>query len=119
MKCRHFTGLRDDTCAAGQAYKPLRDVSKHGRAVWPCLQLAGERPAETVCPLRSLMTKEELEQELAERAKQVGDFLAKLVASICPHCDRKIEARQQAGRCQYAQPCGHRLGQVADHGEEE
>lgn len=95
--CRHFTGIQHKTCAAGVEYLPLRDKPPGaGMACWPCLRLAGEPAARTTCPQRVLMTDE---------------ALAKIEAGRCHVCDAMVTSRERVGRCLYARPCGHRIGQ--------
>ena len=40
-----------------------------------------------------------------------ADYMARIAAGICPHCDAPITRRVQEGRCVLAAPCGHRLYQ--------
>lgn len=38
-------------------------------------------------------------------------YLENIKNWICPECNEKINQHRQAGRCVYADPCGHRLYQ--------
>lgn len=47
-----------------------------------------------------------------EFAEAAAKFVKALADGDCPTCGTKVESRRTEGRCAYAEPCGHRLGQV-------
>lgn len=108
-KCVHFNGIQN-TCAAGLDPMSFRDTSGKGMATFPCLDLG--KPCAAICPQRRVMTDEEQDAEHAELMAAVAKFEADLASGACPTCQKKIEKRERVGRCEYARPCGHRLGQV-------
>ncbi len=116
-RCVHFNGIQK-VCAAGVDPMTKRDVSKPGMAVFPCLNWPGRRPCEVVCDQRREMTTEEVAAENAQIDAAVAAFEANLAGGRCPHCFATIQTREQVGRCQYARPCGHRLGQVTTEVDE-
>lgn len=34
--------------------------------------------------------------------------------SVCPYCNQPIKEFELVGRCVYAKPCNHRLGQIVE-----
>lgn len=58
------------------------------------------------------MTPEECEAETAKLIAAADAFEAALALGKCPHCGAQIQRRETVGRCAYARPCGHRLGQT-------
>lgn len=118
--CRHFTGIQHERCKADVRYMNVRDPNgKLGvREPFPCTRFATRMTpvgadCAIKCPARSFWTREEAERNEAESEAAVLAFIAKLNAGIvCPHCDKPITTREKVGRCLYARPCGHRLGQV-------
>jgi len=109
-ECRHFHGIRVAKCEAGVVY---RDVWGDGapRAL-PCLAIPGKCERLDTCDKYDPLTEEEVEAREREIERRVEEMIAKLKANICPVCDRPIRARARQGRCVYAVPCGHRLGQA-------
>jgi hypothetical protein len=112
QRCVHFCGIQK-VCNAGVAPKSVRDESQSGPYRWPCLSLIGREEATTTCALRRIMTAAELAAEEAEIVAACDKFEADLKADRCPHCQTPIQAREVRGRCEYALPCSHRIGQVA------
>lgn len=110
-RCVHFKGIQN-VCGAGIDPKTVRDASQKGPYRWPCLVLAGYEPATTSCASFRAMTREEIDAETALFTAAIEKMEADLKAGVCPHCQKKIEERKRVGRCEYAEPCGHRLGQV-------
>lgn len=117
-RCVHFNGVQNRTCEAGVAYDLFRRKDEAGTQThsMPCLRFLHERSAEggrpiAPCELLRWPTDEEVAAEVAESDEALAAFLGKLASDVCPHCDRKIERKQQVGRCVYADPCGHRLYQ--------
>ena len=47
----------------------------------------------------------------AEIMKRGAELMAALAQRQCPTCKGRIEDLTQDGRCAYAHPCGHRVGQ--------
>ena len=105
--CRHFTGLMDEACRAGIAYRTVRDESTAPYR-FPCLRGDG---VAARCPHVSYLTPEEVTARVAEINAALEKFVTNLAADICPHCETPIARRAQVGRCVYAEPCGHRLYQ--------
>lgn len=110
-RCIHFRGIQNQ-CGAGIDPKTVRDASKKGPYRWPCMTLPGFEPAATECGSYRPMTQEELDDETAKMLAAVEKFEADLKSGVCPHCGNPILERRRSGRCEYAEPCGHRLGQV-------
>lgn len=108
--CVFFRGIQN-ICGAGIDPKTVRDASGPGMATWPCLDI-GE-PCATSCPSQRMQTDAEMAEEEARIEAAVAKFESDLKAGKCPYCGVTIEARRVSGRCAYAVPCGHRLGQVA------
>jgi len=107
--CVHFRGIQN-VCAAGIDPKSVRDTSGPGMATWPCLDTG--KGCATACPQRRMQTDAEISEEDARIEAAVAKFETDLASGKCPHCQITIEARRVSGRCAYAVPCGHRLGQV-------
>ena len=111
-RCIHFRGIQN-TCGAGIDPKTVRDETQRGPYRWPCLTLAGYEPATTSCASFRAMTQAEIDDETAKLCAAADAFEAALAAGRCGHCGAQIQRHKTVGRCQYAEPCGHRLGQVA------
>ena len=62
-RCRHFTGIQNDTCTAGVTYPSVRDESVRPYR-FPCLHA----DAATICPLKAPRTAEEIDAEDREFA---------------------------------------------------
>lgn len=121
--CVHFNGLgigargEGKRCRAGVRYLDVRDDSDGARR-WPCMPPLGQRlPCTTTCEHKRLPTAEEVAAFEVETRAVVDEALAKIARGECHWCGAKVERRRQIGRCQYAEPCGHRIGQV-DAGDE-
>lgn len=110
-KCIHFRGIQN-VCAAGVDPRTVRDASGPGVARWPCLTLIGKEPATTVCPHRRPMTPEDHAEQERRIMAAVEKFERDIKDGICPHCGNPMLERRVVGRCEYAEPCGHRLGQL-------
>lgn len=117
-ECRHFTGVQNDTCAAGVAYREVRDVSQPGMARWSCLTTIGRTPASTTCPSRSLLSRAEQDEKEARIMKAIIDAATAIAAGKCHVCGAAAEPTTRVGRCLYAR-CGHRIGQALDDGGDE
>lgn len=102
--CRHFSGLLEDKCRAGVAYKSLRHP-------FPCLVDEFTGKYTETCPLFAFYTEQEIDEEERKLAEAVNVFFGKLNSDVCPHCDTPITSKRQVGRCVYADPCGCRLYQ--------
>ncbi|HEY2512772.1 MAG TPA: hypothetical protein VGI39_18020 [Polyangiaceae bacterium] len=120
-KCRHFTGIQNERCAAGVIYrdvgvgsKPREEVPLRllllGVGKLPCYQ-DGKTELPDTCPSRSWLTEEEHVALDAERDKRVEAFLGKLRAGVCPTCGGALAPTKQVGGCIYG-ACGHRIGHV-------
>jgi hypothetical protein len=115
-KCKHFNGVVNECCEAGIRYAEVRD-STTSPYRFPCFrnEKATSGP-ELPCPKREFPTWEEAQADEAMIEAQIAEYLAEIDKSVCPHCKRAVERKQQVGRCVYAEPCGHRLyqGRVAN-----
>jgi hypothetical protein len=112
-RCRHFTGIQHDTCAAGIKYTDVQmQFKEHPRVRLPCLDAWNPpvRVPET-CPARSFITQEEHAEQEREFREAGVKALSAMKDGRCPVCGEPIEPSKVIGRCQYAS-CGHRLGQV-------
>lgn len=109
-RCRHFHGIQN-VCGAGINPLDVRDTSVRGMARWPCFAVAWARPCATICEQVSLLTDEEQAAEDREFAAACDKVIAGLAAGKCPDCGAGVDRREQVGKCVYARPCGHRLGQ--------
>lgn len=119
--CVHFNGVgfgtreRDKACAAGVVYSVLAPTASTFRL--PCLPALTPRheaeyaPAE--CPSFRLPTDEELTAWEAQIQAAFDAACERTRQGLCPSCGAQVERRTMVGRCAYAEPCGHRLGQVA------
>lgn len=103
--CRHFNGILNKHCKFGVLYDHIRDDS-----VRPCRLPCIDSDAITCCLHREEYTAVEREAQEAKYA----EFMRDMESGICPHCKSVITSRQRIGRCLYASPCGHRLGQTAE-----
>lgn len=103
--CRHFTGILNPHCKAGVEYKQF--LGKGGLPCLPRLGMANDKH----CDQFAYSTIEEIDAEELEINRIAAQFLRKLAANICPHCDTPIERRVKVGRCVYSRPCGCRLYQ--------
>ncbi len=110
-RCVHFRGIQN-FCAAGIDPSTVRAprVPPAPMATFPCLDIG--HPCSTTCGARRMMDEEELAAE--ERAIQaaVAKMITDDAAGLCHVCQGAIKRRERVGRCEYARPCGHRLGQV-------
>ncbi len=107
QRCIHFTGLMQDTCKAGIRYRSVMGSDLPHSL--PCLK--EYNPAGMTCDRAEFMTDQQAQQYEVKVKAQVEDWIGKLKANICPHCNQPIQHKRQAGRCVYAEPCGHRLYQ--------
>lgn len=107
-KCIHFRGIQHATCEAGVSMVSIRDKSQPYR--WPCLTLDG-RKATTTCDRYREPTSEEIAADEAAWAARIEEIGARTKRGECSDCGTKVTAVRQAGKCVYAEPCGHRLGQ--------
>jgi hypothetical protein len=91
--CKHFTGIMNEACAVGVAYRPLRDTSKPGLAKWPCMGT----DCVNVCDKKELNTAEEVDAEEREFQERLSHFVPAREAIIatgkaggtidCPRCN--------------------------------
>lgn len=120
LACIHFNGLEigDKTCDAGIRYSDVQDDSPGGRR-WPCMpSLPGRAPCTIECPKKRVRTPEEVAAFEAEVNAAVEQSLARAARGECHHCGAPVEAKIREGRCLYAKPCGHRIGQAAEEEDE-
>lgn len=109
--CFHFRGIQHATCLAGIKMIDVRDDSQPGPYRWPCITIAGREPATTTCASFREPTKEEIaawDAKVEARLKEIADRHER---GLCADCGAKITRARQVGRCAYAEPCGHRIGQ--------
>jgi hypothetical protein len=111
--CIHFSGIMQKTCEAGVSYDdPRFGPREQGRRELPCLKETPTDPTRTdLCPLSEYLTEEQARAKADEVGHRLATTLARMAAGYCPECDQKVESKRQIGRCIYAAPCGHRLGQ--------
>ena len=110
--CRHYSGLMHDTCEAGVAYASVKDGSKRGLEGYPCFK---KNQCSERCASASFLSPEEVAQKEREVAESLRRYLTAIAEDTCPHCGRKIEDKEQIGRCVYAWPCRCRLYQGKLH----
>jgi hypothetical protein len=108
-KCAHFSGIQN-ICGAGIDPVSVRDSSHAGPYRWPCITL-NKRRAVTTCPSYRELTSAEIEAEEAEFRTAFAKMNERTKRGECNACGVKTTAVRQDGRCVYAEPCGHRLGQ--------
>jgi len=77
----------------------------------PCITMPGKPAASTTCASYREPTDAEIEE--SERAVQalMQRFRDRSARGECTDCGAKIAEVRQVGRCVYAEPCGHRVGQ--------
>lgn len=85
--------------------------AEKGAAKYPCLAHGGDTPCAIVCESFRAFTQEELDAVEAEFTKRWDEMTAKAARGECNTCGVKATAVRQVGRCVYAEPCGHRIGQ--------
>lgn len=100
-KCVHFRGIQHATCLAGVSMATIRDAAHR----LPCLDVAA------ACDQRREPTAEEIAADEAAMQARLNELEANAKAGLCNDCRTKITAVEQVGRCVYAKPCGHRIGQ--------
>jgi hypothetical protein len=104
-RCVHFTGTQHRVCKAGVVYAEVRGPAGGGI---PCLRdLAGD----LTCAKAEWPTEEQAAAEVKERDERVAELLKRLDEGRCGQCGADVDHYEQAGRCVYAKPCGHRGGQ--------
>ena len=107
--CVHFCGIQN-VCKAGIDPVTVRDSSHAGPYRWPCLTL-DNRPASTSCAKYQEPTDAEIKADADEFAAALEAMRERQSRGECSECGTKVSAVRQGGRCVYASPCGHRLGQ--------
>lgn len=50
-------------------------------------------------------------EQIAEAKHKIELRNKRISAGLCPHCADPVATLAQEGRCIYAEPCGHRVGQ--------
>jgi hypothetical protein len=111
-RCRHFTGIplgADDlgTCSAGISYEAVRDASQRPYR-WPCVESCA-----VACASYAPNTPEEIAAEEADIQAAIAEAGRRYTEGRCIHCAAEVTARKVVGKCEYAEPCGHRQGQVS------
>ena len=107
--CVHFTGVHKRVCQLGIAYD---SVQGEERGQFPCLKETYTDPTRTdLCPSAEYLTVEQAKVKADEKMIRIRAKLERMAEGFCPSCDQKVEQRRKVGRCFYAEPCGHRLGQ--------
>jgi hypothetical protein len=110
-RCVHFNGLHHDRCKAGVHILSVRDISGPRPYRWPCITFVGKPACVTTCASFRAETQEERDAARAKARVAVEQHLRKLADRQCPTCNTPIGELRQEGRCVYAEPCGHRIGQ--------
>lgn len=111
--CKHFIGIQHAKCAAGVEMKSV-ECNEPGFTRIPCVpsfMVRLQRAPTSSCAQYQEPTAEEIaafEKLLDDRLAKMRDNAAK---GLCDACEQKITAVRQDGRCVYAVPCGHRVGQ--------
>ena len=110
-RCVHFNGIQK-ACAVGIDPMTVRAPRKTGApmATFPCIDTG--YPCATACSERRMMADEEVSAEDREIDAAVAQMEADAAAGRCHVCQARIEFRERVGRCEYARPCGHRIGQA-------
>lgn len=99
-RCKHFTGIQHDRCAADVAYDDVRGPKEPGglRGPIPCLR---EHAGEATCPLRVFPTEAEARAEAAEtleHVRKVGSLTALAPGQWHADGDRPLCADANAHR---------------------
>jgi hypothetical protein len=111
--CVHFRGVQHKRCEAGIALVTVRDASGGGPYRWPCLPpMVPGQTCTTTCASFRAPTAEEIAAEDAEFAGAFAEIMQRHRDGRCIVCG-EVATRKVVGRCAYAEPCGHRQGQVA------
>ena len=98
-RCRHFTGIQNDECAAGVSYLSVRDNSVSPYR-WPCIN----EGAVTSCSLADYPAREEAEANEARQSaalERTGKARAAITATTngrcrvsgeiaCPNCGGRL-----------------------------
>jgi hypothetical protein len=107
--CVHFNGMMNQTCRLGIAYDTVRGQE---RGQFPCLKQTYTDPTRTdLCSSAEYLTVDQAKVKADEKMARIRAKLERMVEGYCIQCDQKIERQVKVGRCLYAEPCGHRLGQ--------
>lgn len=108
--CIHFRGIQHTTCSAGITMLDVRDASQPGPYRWPCMTIAGREQFKN-CASYQEPTAEEIAAWEAKLNARLDELRERGEKGLCADCGAKIERAEQVGRCAYARPCGHRIGQ--------
>lgn len=111
--CIHFNGLMEKVCRAGVSYDdPKFGERQQYRKELPCLKERPTDPTRTdLCDHCEYLTEEQAKAKAAETEARLHALFQKMKDGICTTCDQKVQRERQVGRCVYAEPCGHRIGQ--------
>jgi hypothetical protein len=111
--CVHFTGMANNTCRLGIAYDDV--FNREGAGIgnrFPCLKAEpADRTRTDMCPSVEYLTEEQAKAKAKEIHQRLAEKLMRMADGHCPECDQQVEGKRQVGRCIYALPCNHRLGQ--------
>lgn len=108
--CIHFCGIQHQKCRAGIVLESVRDSSQPGPSRWPCLNLDGKK-ATTTCGSYAEPTPEQIAEWESLINAALNRQRERAERGECDACGAVIERGEQVGRCVYARPCGHRIGQ--------
>lgn len=106
-KCVHFNGIQHGRCRAGVAYSDARDQN----GLLPCRPDAAIRVGAKPCESFQEMSQQQVDELRAKIEARFAELRERGRRGECGACGARIERAQQVGRCVYAQPCGHRIGQ--------
>ena len=104
--CQHFpvNGMSNKTCKKGIQFAAVNDADRG----CPCLT---KYNCTDLCSSFESRSETDAHKYAIQREAGVQQFLERLASGQCPHCGVPVERRIQVGRCVYAEPCSHRLGQ--------
>ncbi len=106
--CLHFNGVQNLRCRADIPYESVRDDKRR----LPCLTLStAMQPSDTKCASYLEPTIEQIAAFNAELDARMDEIRARGERNECSECGAKIVEARQVGRCVYAEPCNHRIGQ--------
>lgn len=108
--CVNFNGVQNAACKLGIAYKSVEAMTP-GAHTLPC----SRTPERAACPSSCDSYTEPTVEQLAEFNRQLDARFAEIAdrhkRGECAECGAKVASVEQVGRCVYARPCGHRIGQ--------
>lgn len=106
-ECKHRTSLMDECCKAGVNYKELAGVEPGMIKRLPCFFYPGKIQSEVVeCPMRQLITIEELKKEDEAVEKRMQEFM--ICIPLIDEIKKKYKGRNVRG-CVDCPVCGGKL----------